>query len=331
MNIHGEILHEVILASRKSDLQKILSEAEKSDIQRIKKLITFNNKELAGVRKRIQSKKGDLKGGALKASLIKDFFTGSHVENAPENIQSYELDSELSDRFTRVYHDKKKNWTTIVVRGTGSADPGDVFPRDILVDAKLLFGSKSDKRFTSAAKITEKAREKYDPSRMTLLGSSLGGAIINEINEKNPGVFEVITSGRPVLIADAIKGKPVPDNQTDVRTSTDPVSVLKPLQKGKNDITFKSKTPWDPVKSHVGNAVFSSVYIDPETLVGKKKEEEEKLDAAGVSGKQIDSMKIAELKSFIKNERKKRKLPAKDFKVTNLRKGDLKLMAKKLI
>ena len=51
---------------------------------------------------------------------------------------------------------------------------------------------------------------------------------------------EIYTLNKPVTPGDIIKGKRVPKNQTDISTSRDAVSILRPLQKGKKAITIKS-------------------------------------------------------------------------------------------
>ena len=51
---------------------------------------------------------------------------------------------------------------------------------------------------------------------------------------------EIYTLNKPVTPVDILKGRKVPKNQTDIRTSRDAVSILRPLQKGKKAITIKS-------------------------------------------------------------------------------------------
>ena len=45
---------------------------------------------------------------------------------------------------------------------------------------------------------------------------------------------------KPVTPIDILKGRKVPKNQTDARTSIDLVSALRPLQKGHRPLTIKS-------------------------------------------------------------------------------------------
>ena len=57
-----------------------------------------------------------------------------------------------------------------------------------------------------------------------------------------------------VTPGDIIKGKRVPKNQTDIRTSRDIISVLRPLQKGKKEITIKSNS-LNLLKEHKTNTL----------------------------------------------------------------------------
>ena len=78
---------------------------------------------------------------------------------------------------------------------------------------------------------------KYEKDNLILAGHSLGSVLIEEIGDKKD---EKYTLNKPVVIPDLIKGKRVPKNQTDIRTSNDVVSILRPFQKGKKEITIPS-------------------------------------------------------------------------------------------
>jgi hypothetical protein len=94
------------------------------------------------------------------------------------------------------------------------------------------------------------------------LGDSLGAKIAEKVGNKTK---EVITLNRPTIPMDIIKGKKVPKNQTDIRTSRDPVSILRPFQKASNkEITIPSKT-LNPFKEH-STDVLSRLHA--ETLFG---------------------------------------------------------------
>eukprot|EP01038_Epipyxis_sp_PR26KG_P011102 gene11102-14899_t len=70
------------------------------------------------------------------------------------------------------------------------------------------------------------------------LGHSLGSKLAEEA-AKN-GHSEVITLNNPTVLNDLVRKKP--SNQHDIRTTMDPVSMLKNIAPKKNDITIKSKT-----------------------------------------------------------------------------------------
>jgi hypothetical protein len=185
--------------------------------------------------------------------------------------------------------------------------------KDVYFDLELLFEKRTNERFQSAMEVALDTAEKYDPQRTTLVGSSLGGAIVQYINESHPGLFfETITSGKPTTFKEAMGNKPMSKNQYDVRTSTDPISVLKPFRKSKRDKTFKSKTPLNPIDSHIGPKVFSEMYYpDQETMVGRG----------------VGTLTVPQLKAFIKKARKEKKLPASDYRITGKKKSELREMA----
>ena len=79
---------------------------------------------------------------------------------------------------------------------------------------------------------------KYGENNLILSGHSLGSSLSEEIGRKNKD--EIYTLNKPVTPGDIIKGKRVPKNQTDIRTSRDAVSILRPLQRRKKAITIKS-------------------------------------------------------------------------------------------
>lgn len=271
--------------------------------ENIKKLTTDLKKdsdELTAMEK-------EMKGGKLKASLLKQLFLDSNNKEL-KDVGDYKIDKELSTNWVRVYHNDKDNWT--IVLHVGSKDIYDAF-----VDVQLLLNMKNNARFKESEKIQEHAEEKYDPKRMSVVGSSLGGVLAQEFASNK--VHEILTSGRPVTPADLILNNDPKDNQFDVRQHADLVSILKPLQPHKNDLTVKSETPLNPVKSHLGHTTMDQVI-------------EQHGDLEIGHGIDFKKMKVTELKEIIKKGRKEKKLPAKDWKVTKKNKSDLIKMSEEL-
>jgi hypothetical protein len=244
-----------------------------------------------------------LKGGKLKATLLKELFEASVGKQ--RDVQDYKIDRSLSTKWVRVYHNDIDDWTIIVHRGSN-----DLY--DAMIDTQLSVNFKNNARFKESKKIQKLAEKKYDPKRMSVVGSSLGGVLASTYGAN---AHEIITSGRPVTPADLVLKKKPHDHQFDVRTPTDIVSFLKPLQPHKNDLVVKSNDPLNPLKSHLGKHVMEAVVKEKGT------------DAMIGHGK---SMKIAELKKRIIVLRKYQK-DKSSYLVTGKNKKELIEMLNKLL
>ncbi len=182
----------------------------------------------------------NLEGGKMVVKDIKKLINASYNKKL-SNIDGYELDKDLSDRKVQVY--KKDGQAYVVHRGTQGF-------QDVLTDIKMTFGKK-DKRFKHAKEIQNKAIDKYGSENIHTLGHSLGAKLAEEYGKKGK---EVITLNKPTLPEDVIKKRKVSKNQYDIKTTLDPVSILKPFQKDKKDIVIKSET-LNPLKEHSSNVL----------------------------------------------------------------------------
>ncbi len=226
------------------------------------------------------------KGGKITAGFMKKLVDASH--NAIfHDIDDYKIDRSLSNKWVRVYYNKEKNHCVIAHRGSE-----DMY--DAIVDLGLVVDYKKNDRFKVSFETQQKAIEKYGADRCTSFGSSLGAYLAEEVSQKFP-VKEIITVGKPTTPADLVKGKKVPDNQYDVSTKSDFLTLLKPLQKGKNDIRVKSKYPYDLIKSHVGDEVAQN--FPPSFPIGDHT----------LGGDGLKKMKVKELKAFAKKLGKARR------------------------
>lgn len=106
----------------------------------------------------------------------------SPLEKAQKTLQpyGYNLDTGLSTRETKVFHNPYENKMVFSVAGTNPLSA-----RDIGTDAYLAFlgnaGLKKTNRYKEAQSVLEKAREKYKGSKKVLLGHSLGKSIISNL------------------------------------------------------------------------------------------------------------------------------------------------------
>lgn len=178
-----------------------------------------------------------MKGGALSVGEIKQFLNESYSKN-PQNVGEYIVDADLSNDITRVhYHPTKKH---AVVSHRGSADANDWKE-----NAEYALGSTSGSHFKIAEETQKKAEAKYGAKNISVLGHSKG-AIHATRYGKN--AKEIITLNKPVGMQDLISS--VPKNQYDIKTTNDPVSKLRGLQRGKKAVIIKSGIISNPITEH---------------------------------------------------------------------------------
>ncbi len=133
---------------------------------------------------------------------------------------------------------------------------------DWMTDARMFFGDTKNKRFKHAKNIQQRAEEKYGASHVSTIGHSLGSRISEEVGQ---GSKEILTLNKPTTLADMVKGKKVSDKQIDVRTTKDPVSILRPFQGGNETIEIDSTTN-NPLTEH-GTETLKR--LDPDVMIGR--------------------------------------------------------------
>lgn len=152
-------------------------------------------------------------------------------------IDGYQMDPELSGNRAQVYYNNITGKAYVVHRGTQGI-------HDIATDVRLALGDKSSERFAHGRKIQKAAGLKYGPNNITTIGHSLGGSIAERVGGKSE---RVITLNKPVTPLDLYTT--VKQNQQDIRASLDPVSLLRPYQKGKKAKVIESTTN-NPLVEH---------------------------------------------------------------------------------
>jgi hypothetical protein len=222
------------LIKNKNDTYKVIN----ADTKKIFSNSTTKTKALKQINLLNKLHNYSVHGGKLKVKDIKHFLQKSYDKNL-ENHNGYNVDKELSGKRVQVYHNPNENHTVVVHKGTDSI-------HDWITDLKMGFGNKNTTRFKHSKKIQNQAENKYINSKLSTLGHSLGSKLAEE-SSKNPN-NEIITLNNPTLLSDLVK-KPK-QNQYDIRTKLDPVSILKNIvPKNKNDVTIKSKT-YNPLTEH---------------------------------------------------------------------------------
>jgi len=142
-------------------------------------------------------------------------------------VNSYVEDKELSDRRTRVYYDPNTKHTVVAHRGSASA-------QDWAENAMYAFGFRGGRNYKHARGVQRAAEEKYGTENLTTIGHSKGALHAQDFGQKG----DIVTLNKPVNLSDALRYE-VPIYQTDYRGEGDVVSLLRPLQRGKKEITLK--------------------------------------------------------------------------------------------
>jgi hypothetical protein len=173
---------------------------------------------------------------------IRDLLQASYSRNTPAreigNKYGLRLDDSLSNAEHKVYVDRKNRPT---VAFTGSRKVGDWMTNALLATGLQGFST----RFRDSKKLMEDVKKKYS-APATIIGHSLGGSLAEYAGGKNN---KVITLDKGVGLSGI--GKTIGKNQTDIRTSNDPVSILSNTQKniGKK-ITIKDKYDYNLLGAH---------------------------------------------------------------------------------
>jgi len=161
-------------------------------------------------------------------------------------VGSYVEDKNLSDKLVRVYNDPTTNHTVVAHRGSAEA-------QDWKENLLYAFGFRGGKNYRHARGVQRAAESKYGTSNLTTVGHSKGALHAQDFGQKG----DIVTLNKPVNIHDAIHYK-VPKYQTDYRGETDPVSILRPLQRGKKAVTLtKDKSTFKRIKKVVMNPISS--------------------------------------------------------------------------
>jgi hypothetical protein len=178
----------------------------------------------------VELKMSELEGGKIPAGDLKQLLYQSYHSKKPKSYKDYVIDPELSGQRVQVYKKKGTNEVFVVHRGSqGIHDFGN--------DALALAGydiSKS-KRFKHAANIQKKAEAKYGAENVSTLGHSLGSAIASDVGQDSK---EIINLNKFIPPKD--RNKTISDKEYNIRTYSDPASVLGPTDK--NTITIPSRT-----------------------------------------------------------------------------------------
>ena len=187
------------------------------------------------------------KGGSLPVGQIKEFLDASYNSKPPETIGDYQLDTELSQLYVKVYFSISQRKVVIIHRGTVEAsDWGNNLAYSVNSN---LYNYTS--RYNISKNIQKKTEKKYKGYKIETLGHSQGGLLAHKLGEKSLSRIE---------LNPAYKGETQGKNEYIIRSSFDPVSALKapknymnsylyPQWNKKHNITIKAKTS-NPLVEH---------------------------------------------------------------------------------
>lgn len=177
---------------------------------------------------------------AINPNQLKGLIQAGYQRNGPARDiakkQGYELIDKFSNAERKVFLDNKKNPYIVNV---GTRKFGDWGTNSLVALGLGRFTN----RFKDSKKLVENVRKEYGNRPITNIGDSLGGALA-----ENSGGDRIITTNKATGIGGIFKT--LPKKQTDIRTGTDPVSILARTQFGGNRFTIRGTNFIDPLKAH---------------------------------------------------------------------------------
>jgi hypothetical protein len=176
----------------------------------------------------------------INPNQLKGLIQAGYQRNGPARDiakkQGYELVDKFSNAERKVFLDNKKNPYIINVGTRKFGDWG--------TNTAVALGlGRFTNRFKDSKKLVENVRKEYGNRPITNIGDSLGGALA-----ENSGGDRIITTNKATGIGGILKT--LPKKQTDIRTGSDPVSVLSRTQFGGNQFTIRGTNFIDPLKAH---------------------------------------------------------------------------------
>lgn len=148
----------------------------------------------------------------------------------PDTIDNYNLDKELSDPETAIYH----NQSNVIIGFRGTANV-----KDIVTDIDVVRGVTEDPRFKDAVTIYNKVKNKYPNLNIIATGHSLGGTLALYLNTLYNIQSEGFNTG---LGLGFLKSNPNKDKATLNIIKGDPISSLGALSKLGNVRVFNPTT-----------------------------------------------------------------------------------------
>jgi len=203
-----------------------------------------------------------MKGGKMSIGGLKKFIESTYDDKTDE-IDGYIIDRQLSTMHTKVFYNPNSKILICVERPT--SDKRDILSDVIAgLDITGLLFKKIDSRYKNSFKVYKQALLKYNSRNSSILvGYSLGALVAEEMARSNPNSFnEYILVSKPVIPSRVLSK--LPKGTTEVRSTLDPVNLLKPLQqKSDRELVIKAET-FNPIKEHRIDNIFPRISQDLE-------------------------------------------------------------------
>jgi hypothetical protein len=172
-------------------------------------------------------------GGKISVSNLSKFFKSSYAgKKAPKKIDTYNLDSELTNKYGSVYYDPDKQHAVLTHKGTS----GDTYletAKDWGNNAMYAVGLyKYTDRYKQGKKLQDATEKKYGANNVSTLGHSQGSTLSRELGQNSKEIIN---------LNPAYKGEKPLKNEYNIRSSGDVVSVGLHGTKRGHDILIPSQ------------------------------------------------------------------------------------------
>lgn len=177
----------------------------------------------------MKEKKRTPRSPTLKKETLEKMLAATY-DKANTDVADYSIDAGLSGARVKVYHNPKTGHTVVAHRGSAEG-------RDWLENALYAGGIKKGKGWRISKQTQKAAYKKYGAENLTTIGHSKGALHAQEFGKKGK---EILTLNKPVNVHDVLFSK-VPAKQIDYTGEGDVVSLLRPLQRGSEEVVLKKK------------------------------------------------------------------------------------------
>ena len=197
----------------------------------------------------------EMEGGALSAKELKGLL-GASYDPKIDKVGDFILDSKLSTKTSKVYHNPNTAQVVVAHKGTeGILDWGN--------NAVYALGGKTayklTPRYKEAEKVQKQAEKKYGRQNVSTIGHSQGGLQAELLGGKSK---EIITLNKATRPFESNTNK----NQYDVRSGRDVVSALNPFEKkSSKNIEIEGET-YNPLAEHSGDVLDR---LDENQMIGE--------------------------------------------------------------